>query len=253
MPVRYALNSFLYFPERELFETPRERGLEFEDLTIETDDGERLHGWWIPAHESQASVLLCHGNGGNIGDRVLNAALLTAQGLGVLLFDYRGYGRSTGRPDEQGTYRDAHSAREVLMDRAAGEPIVYIGESLGGAVALELALAHPPDGLVLQSAFTSVRDMAREHYAFIPGPLVPDAYPSLELIGGLDAPLLVIHGESDEIVPASHGKTLYEAAPEPKRLELLARVGHNDLVPLAGSAYAEAVGSWVRQLKTSSM
>ena len=194
-------------------------------------------------------MLLCHGNGGNIGDRVHHAKLLSDAGFDLLLFDYRGYGRSSGKPSERGTYRDGHAAREELIRRAGGGRVLYVGESLGGAVALELALAHPPDGLVLQSTFTSVRDMAREHYAFIPRPLVPDLYPSRDLIRGLEAPLLAIHGERDEIVPPAHGRALYEAAPEPKQLELLPGVGHNDLISLAGPAYARTIAEWAKDLE----
>jgi fermentation-respiration switch protein FrsA (DUF1100 family) len=110
-----------------------------------------------------------------------------------------------------------------------------------------LALEHPPYALVLQSTFTGVRDMARLHYPFIPGALVPDAYPSLRLISKLRAPLLVLHGERDEIVPLSHARALFEAAPEPKRLHVFAGAGHNDLVPLAGEAYAELLASWASE------
>ena len=249
--IRSVLNSLLYFPEGPIAETPGSRGLDFRDLTFETDDGERLHGWWVPARAARLGhLLLCHGNGGNIGDRALHAELLSAVGFDVLVFDYRGYGRSSGRPGEDGTYRDARAARAALVREAGAEVarIFYLGESLGGAVALQLALELPPGGLVLQSAFTGVRDMARQHYPFIPKALVPDAYPNLRHIRGLRAPLLVLHGERDEIVPPSHGRALYEAAPEPKQIHVFPSVGHNDLVPLAGRDYAEGVASWARHL-----
>jgi pimeloyl-ACP methyl ester carboxylesterase len=241
---RRLLNSLLYLPERELLEKPGDRGLTYEELTLATEDGERLHGWWVETTaERLGSILLCHGNGGNVGDRVLHARLLCEVGFDVLLFDYRGYGRSTGRPDEEGTLRDARSARTALLDRAGEEPVV-LGESLGGGVALALSLEHPPRGLVLQSAFTGVRDMARHHYPFIPRALVPDAYPSLASIGGLRAPLLVLHGERDEVVPPSQGQALFEAAPQPKRLQILPHVGHNDFVEAEG--YAATVAEWVK-------
>ncbi len=182
---RWLLNSLLYFPERELPESPAARGLDYDTLAIPTEDGERLHGWWVRATATRVgSILLCHGNGGNIGGRVFHAQLLCDAGFDVLLFDYRGYGRSTGRPNEQGTITDGRAARRALIDAAGEEPVI-LGESLGGGVAVALALEHPPRGLVLQSAFTSVRDMARHHYPFIPKPLVPDAYPSLRLIADL--------------------------------------------------------------------
>ena len=214
---------------------------------VHSDDGERLHGWWIerraPGH---GHVLLFHGNAGNIGDRLAHARLLTAAGFDVLLFDWRGYGNSSGTPGEQGTYRDARAARDCLLrqpgvDRAR---VLYLGESLGGAVAVELALAHPPAALVLLSAFTSVRDMARLHYGLIPTALVPDAYPSLRRIAGLRAPLLVLHGEDDMIVPVEHGRALYDAAPEPKRLSIVPGAGHNDIVSLAGPQLAGEIASW---------
>jgi fermentation-respiration switch protein FrsA (DUF1100 family) len=197
-------------------------------------------------------VLLCHGNAGNVGDRVLHAKLLSTAGFDVLLFDYRGYGRSTGRPDEQGTYGDARAARRALSrePRTDSSRVFYLGESLGGAVALELALELPPRGLVLQSTFTGVRDMARRHYPFIPRALVPDAYPSLRLIPELQASLLVLHGEQDEIVPLSHARTLFEAAPEPKRMHVFPGLGHNDLVPFAGEDYAEVVASWAGRVRS---
>jgi uncharacterized protein len=186
-------------------------------------------------------VLVCHGNGGNVSDRVPHIAFLTAAGFDVLAFDYRGYGRSTGRPGEAGTYLDARAARRARPGRAASDRVLYLGESLGAAVALELAHHHPPAGLILQSPFTSIRDMARLHYPFIPRALVPDAYPSLRLIATLDVPLLVLHGDRDEIVPAMHGEALYDAATSPKRLEIRAGAGHNDLV---GPDWASAISRW---------
>jgi fermentation-respiration switch protein FrsA (DUF1100 family) len=249
--IRPLLNSLLYFPSRTFLETPAETGLPSRDLELETDDGERLHGWWIGARsERLGHLLLCHGNAGNVGDRVLHAELLTAVGLDVLLFDYRGYGRSTGRPSEQGTYRDARAALSCLLGQLEVDAsrVFYLGESLGGAVALELALEHPPAGLALLSTFTSVRDMGRAHYPFVPTAVVPDAYPTLRRIRELRSPLLVLHGERDEIVPLSHGIALFDAAPEPKRMHVFPDLGHNDLVPLAGTDLAEEIASWARGL-----
>jgi pimeloyl-ACP methyl ester carboxylesterase len=250
--IRPVLNSLLYFPSRAFMDTPGRAGLDYRDLALDTDDGERLHGWWLgaQAEERLGQLLLCHGNAGNVGDRVLHGALLTAVGFDVLLFDYRGYGRSSGRPTEEGTYRDARAAREALLREAGaeGSQIFYLGESLGGAVALDLAFEFPPRGLVLQSTFTGVRDMARLYYPFIPRGLVPDAYPTLRRIGEFRTPLLLLHGERDEIVPVSHGRALLEAAPGPKRMHVFPGVGHNDLVPLAGRAYAETIAAWARSL-----
>jgi uncharacterized protein len=247
--MRPLLNALLYFPSRTIEQTPADAGLAFRDLTFGTADGERLHGWWIQRRaDPLGHVLLCHGNAGNVGDRLLHAALLTAVGFDVLLFDYRGYGRSSGRPGEQGTYRDAHAALACLLRQAEVDParVLYFGESLGGAVALELAVAQPPAGLVLLSAFTSVRDMARLHYRQIPAALVPDAYPSLRLIATLRAPLLVVHGEDDALVPVEHGRALCRAAPDPKRLWIVPGVGHNDLISHAGTLIAGEIALWIR-------
>jgi uncharacterized protein len=187
---------------------------------------------------------------GNVGDRVLHAALLTAGGFDVLLFDYRGYGRSSGRPSEEGTYREARAALRGVVEQPGVDParVFYLGESLGGSIALNLALEHPPAGLVLLSAFTGVRDLARLHYPFIPTSLVPDAYPTLRRIPELRAPLFVLHGDHDEIVPLSQGRALLEAAPEPKRMHVFAGLGHNDLVPLAGTEFARVITSWASGL-----
>jgi uncharacterized protein len=249
---RVPLNSLLYFPARVSLQTPAEAGLAYRDVTFESEDGERLHGWWTAAARlrSIGHVLLCHGNAGNVGDRVPHARLLAAAGFDTLLFDYRGYGRSSGRPSEQGTYRDARAALAAMLRQPDVDTsrVFYLGESLGGAVALQLAIESPPKGLVLQSTFTSVRDMARLHYPLLPAALIPDAYPSLRRVRELRAPLLVLHGELDDLVPVSHGRSLFEAAPGLKRMRVFAGVGHNDLVALAGDAYGAEIAAWARQL-----
>jgi uncharacterized protein len=251
--IRSLLNSLLYFPSRAIIETPDRAGLDYRELWPQTDDGERLHGWWIEARtDSLGHLLLCHGNAGNIGDRVLHAALLTETGFDVLLFDYRGYGRSSGSPSEDGTYRDARAALSCLLEQPGVDPsrILYLGESLGGAVALDLALERPPAGLVLLSAFTGVRELGRLHYPLVPAALVPDAYPALRWIHKLHAPLLVLHGDCDEIVPLSQGRALFEAASGPKRMHVFDGLGHNDLVPRARAELARVVASWARPLFT---
>ena len=181
---------------------------------------------------------------------MLHAALLSAAGFDVLLFDYRGYGRSSGRPSEEGTHSDARAALTAMLREPGVEAsrLLYLGESLGGAVAAALALEQPPHGLVLQSSFTSIREMARFHYPFIPSVAVPDAYPTVRRIRELSCPLLVLHGERDEIVPLAQGRALFEAARGPREMRVFAGAGHNDLVPLAGAEYAEAIASWARGL-----
>jgi uncharacterized protein len=241
------MDSLTYFPEKQIALTPPDFGLQYRELDFDTEDGERLFGWWITTERAPASgdILLCHGNGGNIGDRLIDAQLLAGAGFNVLLFDYRGYGRSTGRPDEEGTYRDGAAAREALLRQPECDPkrVVYLGESLGGAIALALAVQSPPRALVLQSTFTSLRSVAHHHYPVIPSAVVPDAYPSIRRIDKLQVPLLVLHGDRDEVVPLSEGRALYEAAPEPKRMHVFEGLGHSDLVA-AGDEYARVIKEW---------
>jgi fermentation-respiration switch protein FrsA (DUF1100 family) len=243
------VDSLVYFPDAQLYGDPADVGLAFTDLTIPTEDGERLHGWWIPTRTlpARGHVLFFHGNAGNISHRLEHALALTAAGLDLLLVDYRGYGRSTGRPSEEGLHRDARASLAALRAGAQADParVVYMGESLGGAVALRLALQEPPLALVLQSTFTSLRDVGRRHYPAALAALAADAYPNLERIGRLRAPVLIVHGEEDAIVPVDHARALFGAALEPRRLEIVRGAGHNDLVDRMGPAYGAGVAGWL--------
>jgi fermentation-respiration switch protein FrsA (DUF1100 family) len=249
------LNALLFAPRAELVRTPADAGLRHEELAVDTEDGERLHGWWMPAprRPALAHVLFLHGNAGNIGNRVVDAQLLVEEGFDVLLVDYRGYGRSTGRPTEAGTLRDARAALRVLRGRSGVDParIVYHGESLGGAVAIALALESPPAGLVVRSTFADIPTLARLHYRLIPRFLVPDAYPSVRRIATLRCPVLIIHGDRDQLVPLEHGRLLYAAAAGPKRLEVIEGVGHNDIMPMAGPRLTRVIADWARDLFAS--
>jgi uncharacterized protein len=243
------LDSLVYFPDRGLYGDPSDAGLPFTDLTIATEDGERLHGWWIPTREApaRAHVVFFHGNAGNVSHRVQHALALRGAGLDLLLVDYRGYGKSTGHPSEDGLHRDARASVAALRTGDHVDPgrVVYMGESLGAAVALRLALEDPPLACVLQSPFTSLRDVAREHYPAPMASLAGDAYPSLERIPRLAAPVLIVHGAEDEIVPVAHARALFAAAREPRRLRVVEGAGHNDLVLVMGAAYGAEVAAWL--------
>ncbi len=240
------IDAYTFFPERSIGPPPP--GVE--ESWITTEDGQRLHAWYAGGPDPAPTLIWSHGNAGNIGGRADILLALARRGLRVLAFDYRGYGRSSGRPSERGTYLDARAARDALRSRESidGARVLYLGESLGGAVALALALELPPAGVILQSTFTSVRDMARVHYPLLPPALVPDAYPSLRLIRRLQSPLLVLHGARDEIVPLMHAEALVEAAPEPKRMHVFPGVGHNDLLTRAGRAWGRRIEAWARDL-----
>ena len=249
------LNALLFYPTHDVDATPSAAGLAFEEVEIATEDGPKLHAWWVPATAPphRGHVIYCHGNGGNISYRIGKARLLADRGFDVLLFDYRGYGRSEGSPSEAGLYRDARAARAAVVAREGVDPdrLVYLGESLGGAVAIALALDIPPAGLVLQSTFTSVRQIARFHYPIVPTFYVPDAFPSLTRIPRLSVPVLMVHGDADRIVPVEHGRTLYASAPQPKTYREFPGVGHNDLVDRVGDEYVDLMAEWFDGIGTA--
>ncbi|MEU4343818.1 alpha/beta hydrolase [Nocardia sp. NPDC023852] len=249
-PASPILNALTYLPARTVLHTPAVLGMDYTELSPRTADGEILHAWWMPARNSIGHILFAHGNAGNIGDRVPIFALLTEAGFDVLAFDYRGYGRSTGRPTEHGTYLDARAARKAMLAQPGVDPdrVVYLGKSLGGGVMLELAQEHPPAGLMLMSTFTGIRDAARSVYPFLPAPLVPNAYPSERRIRALRAPVLIMHGDQDELLPLRHAERLYAAAREPKRLVVFPGAGHNDLILVGGSAWYGLVRDWAGAL-----
>ncbi|WP_405497647.1 alpha/beta hydrolase [Nocardia sp. NBC_00511] len=245
-PAEPILNALSYVPgERRIVATPAMFGVAFEELSLRTSDGETVDAWFVPAvGETVGHLLFAHGNGGNIGDRSPMLAMLAQAGFDVLIFDYRGYGQSSGRPNERGTYRDARAAREALLARPGVDParVVYLGKSLGGGVMLELANAFPPAALLLMSTFTGMRDAAVAVYPFLPKVFVPNAYPSLKRIRTLRCPVLLMHGDADELLPVRMGRALYEAAPEPKRLVIYAGGMHNNLMMIPG--WAETVADW---------
>ncbi|WP_227982873.1 alpha/beta hydrolase [Nocardia spumae] len=247
-PAEGVLNALTFHPERRITMTPDQLGVGYDDLWLSAADGGRINAWFVRAENPVGHVLYAHGNGGNIGDRSPVLALLAAAGLDVLAFDYRGYGRSPGRPSERGLYLDARAARRALLERPGVDPkrIVYLGKSLGGAVVTELATEYPPAAMVLMSTFTGLRDAARAVYPFIPKPLVPDAFPSLRRIRELAVPVFVMHGDADELLPVEMGRALYAAAAEPKRLRIYPGAGHNTLVSIPG--WSATVSAWVREV-----
>ncbi|TAN36231.1 MAG: alpha/beta hydrolase [Verrucomicrobia bacterium] len=221
----------LYFPRVNVECTPAVLGLAFEDITLVTEDGVQLSGWWVPHPQARGTIIHCHGNAGNLGHRVDLAADLHRLGLNVFLFDYRGYGRSHGWPSERGLYRDARAAYEFVRAQygnAEQPPILVHGQSLGAAVAAQLAHDKPVRGLILESAFTSVPDMAQQLYPLLPLHLLCAArYDVRAKVHHLAVPKLIAHSAEDEMVPYAMSRQLFEAAAPPKRFVTLGG-GHND-------------------------
>ncbi|HEX9593766.1 MAG TPA: alpha/beta hydrolase [bacterium] len=208
-------------PGREIIATPQAIGLDHEAITLTTADGEWLDAWLIPTAKPRATLLFCHGNAGNISHRLDSLRLFHDLGLTTLIFDYRGYGRSTGNPSEEGTYRDAAAAWQYLTQQRhlPPEEIVLFGRSLGAAVAAELATHHRPGALILESAFTSVPEMAVTLYPYLPVRwLARLHYPTADYLAATTCPVLVVHSRDDEIIPFTHGQHLFAAAPQPKQL-----------------------------------
>ena len=215
----------------------------WEEATFETTDGLTLDGWFTPPSEDSAIVIVFNGNAGNRAYRVSLGAGLAKEGLGVLLFDYRGYGDNPGHPTAEGLARDARAAVGWVQQRAPGHDLVYFGESLGAAVAIELALSDPPVALVLRSPFTSLADLADVHSPFPVRGLLRDRYPSIDRIDQVRAATLVIAGSEDSIVPIDQSRAIFEAAPDPKELVIVAGADHNDFTLVSGP---EVIGATAR-------
>jgi fermentation-respiration switch protein FrsA (DUF1100 family) len=252
--VRWLERNKLYYPSREISVIPRTLGMPFEDVSLVTADRMRLHGWFIPAPlqgplaSEGLAILLCHGNAGNISNRVQKAALLHQLGLSVLLFDYRGFGKSEGTPSEPGTYLDADAAYAYLTQtrKIPAERIVIHGESIGNGVAIEAALRHPSRALIVESAFTSIAGMGKSVVPWLPLQwFVTWRYDNLAKLPKVGRPILVMHSRDDEVIPFAMGQALFAAACEPKRfLEL--KGSHNDGFAESGAAYPEAILSFLK-------
>ena len=211
---------------------PSEQGLHFEDVDFRSEDGTSLHGWWFHHDQAEMSLVYCHGNRGSIADRVDTFAQLLRLKVNVFAFDYRGYGKSEGSPSEQGVFADARAAIDhVAETRGVGlNGVLLFGHSLGGAIAIDAALHRPVSGLVVQSSFTQLADMAKYRHPDLPLHwIVRNEFRSIEKVPHLQMPKLFIHGAADQTVPFDHGQALYEAAAAPKDFLRIAKADHNDL------------------------
>ncbi len=230
-PVRSIDELLLFFPAKFPAGQWTPRGLKFEDARFSADDGTRLHGWYCPCDDPRAVVLLAHGNGGNVSYCAHDLATLQRRlRVSVLAFDYRGYGRSQGVPSVEGIFKDAHAARQFLVRRAGvnSADVVLMGRSLDGAVVVQLAAESAPRGLVLESTFSSLRDVAKVHYPALAW-LVPRAkLDSVSQIARYAGPLLQSHGDADRTIPFTLGRKLFDAAPGAKTFVKISGGDHND-------------------------
>jgi fermentation-respiration switch protein FrsA (DUF1100 family) len=242
--------SLLYLPGmpgRQLDTTPDAIGLKYEDVSLDTSDGVRIHGWFVRGDLSR-TLLYFHGNAGNISHRLHSIRQFHDLGLSVFIIDYRGYGQSDGSPSEEGLYRDAEAAWQYLTEvrGVRAEDIVVFGRSLGGSVAAWLAAGRSPGALILDSSFTSVPDIGQDAYPWLPVRLLSRfRHATKEYLTKATCPVLVVHSRDDEIIPFDHGETLFSAANEPKDfLEL--RGGHNDAHFRSESAYLDGLRRFLR-------
>jgi len=238
--------TLIYFPDRHV-PPPAVTGLaDFEDVQIPAADGVTLQGWFLPARPQPASwtVVVFNGNAGNRAYRIPLAAALRRHGLAVLLFDYRGFGDSSGSPTETGLHEDARAVHAYLARRTdvRADRLVYFGESLGTAVAVRLAVDPPPAALILRSPFTSLVDVGRLHYPILPVRwLLRDRFNSADAIARVRSPVLIVAGDRDRIVPLEQSRQLFAMTPEPRQLMIVRGADHNDGELLDGRQMIEAV------------
>lgn len=240
-------SSMIFFPYATLDQTPAEWGLVYEDVFLDTEDGVRLHGWYIPRHGSKQALLFFHGNAGNISHRGASVEIFHRLGLNVFIFDYRGYGKSEGKPDEKGLYKDARAAwRYLSKERGFGqEEIILFGRSLGGAVAAELATEIQPGGLILESTFSSAKDVANAVFPVLSRLIfLRYDFDTAAHVRRVACPVLVLHSPDDEIIPFRLGEKVFQAANEPKSFVKM-RGDHNSGILMSQPDYERALGAFV--------
>jgi hypothetical protein len=238
-------NRLVYFPSPEIARTPGSIGLDYEDLDLVTEEGVEVHAWLVKHPNPRAVAVYCHGNAGNIGDRMHTLRMLHAARLTTLIFDYSGYGLSGGEVGEEPCYSSARAAEKFAREALATERIVLVGRSLGGGVATRLASERAPDALILQSTFLSLASAASDIYPFLPARIIiGDKYPSKDLLPAIDCPLFVAHGKDDRTIPFAHGEGLVEIAPGPKTFVPLSG-GHNDAYAQNETQYVAALSAFL--------
>lgn len=241
--MQWIENHMIFYPIKQWEAQPQSYQLQFEDIYFKTEDGIKLSSWFFPGNSEKPVILLLHGNAGNISHRLEKIRPFVGRGYSVFIIDYRGFGKSEGTPHEKGTYLDAKAAYNYLMKNKlvpANKIIVY-GESLGTAVAIDLAAKNIIGGLILEAPFTRIVDMAKVHFPFVPSRFLKTQYDNLKKIPLVHTPILIIHGSDDEIVPFRLGQKLFEAAKEPKTFVEIPGGTHNEAFLLEGKKFWNAI------------
>lgn len=236
-------NHLIFFPTKSWEAHPEAYRLQYENLTFKTEDEISLSGWFFPAKKQSPIILFLHGNAGNISHRLDKIRPFVERGYAVFIIDYRGFGKSEGSVSEEGTYKDARAAYEYLnkVKNIPPDQIVAYGESIGSAVAVDLATRVSLAGLILEAPFTQISDMAKTHYPFIPTKILKTRYDSLSKISSVQTPLLILHGTDDEIVPFRLGQKLFEAANEPKAFYAISGGTHNESFFIGGKEFWDVI------------
>lgn len=237
----------VYQPSRRIGMAPGDVGLPHDEVTLRTSDGIKLSAWYIPAERPRAVVLFCHGNAGNISHRLDSIRIFHELGLSVMIFDYRGYGRSEGSPSEEGTYLDAEAAWGYLAHEKGVRPeaIVIFGRSLGGAIAAHVALNHEAAALIIESAFTSVPDLGADLFPYLPVRFISRfRYPTRVFVEQITIPKLFIHSSDDDVIPFRYGEQLFDRGVEPKEF-LRIEGGHNDGFLVSGQRYRDGLDAFI--------
>jgi len=239
--------SMVYYPTKDIEGTPADIGLKYEELTLTTKDNINLSAWYVPAKNERGVLLFCHGNAGNISHRLDSIRIFHDLGLSVLIFDYRGYGKSKGSPTEEGTYLDAESAWDYLVNvkGAHSEKIILFGRSLGSAVAAELALRRKAAGIIIESGFKSIPELGAKFFPYLPVRLISRfRYATIDKVDKINMPKLFIHSPQDEMIPYEHGNALFKKAAESKEF-LQITGGHNDGFLTSGKVYTDGLDRFI--------
>lgn len=250
------INHFVFTPKKGISATPAQSDIPYQEVWFQARDGVHLNGWFIPGARQAPLILFFHGNAGNLSDNLEYIKLLHGQGFPIFIFDYRGYGKSDGEPSrENDLYQDARGAVSYLEGRGwRHQRMIFFGQSLGAAVALQTALESPPEGLVMESSFTCMKDMARHlspiGYYTVGWWGIDLTFDNLDKIASVGVPLLLIHGEDDEIAPVEMTMRLFERAVQPKMLHIISGGGHCNVFTLDSTAYLAA---WSRYLQAISL